>query len=36
MAEEVQKLLELREQRDAAEARMMGFLRELGYLPDGE
>lgn len=35
VAEEVQKLLELREQRDAAEARMMGFLRELGYLPDG-
>ncbi|MDQ2102689.1 type I restriction-modification system subunit M [Azospirillum isscasi] len=36
VAEEVQKLLELREQRDAAETRMMGFLRELGYLPDGE
>ncbi|HYD66678.1 type I restriction-modification system subunit M [Azospirillum sp.] len=35
VAEEVQKLLELREQRDAAEARMMGFLRELGYLPGG-
>lgn len=35
MAEEVEKLLELREQRDAAEARMLGFLRELGYLPDG-
>jgi len=35
VAEEVQKLLELREQRDAAEVRMMGFLRELGYLPDG-
>lgn len=35
VAEEVEKLLELREQRDAAEARMMGFLRELGYLPEG-
>lgn len=34
VAEEVQKLMELRERRDAAEARMMGFLRELGYLPD--
>lgn len=35
VAEEVEKLLELRDQRDAAEATMMGFLRELGYLPDG-
>lgn len=34
VAEEVAKLLELRDQRDAAEAKMMGFLRELGYLPD--
>ncbi|MFL7905914.1 N-6 DNA methylase [Azospirillum argentinense] len=32
VAEEVQKLLELREQRDAAEARMMGFLKELGHV----
>jgi type I restriction enzyme M protein len=32
VAEEVEKLLELREQRDAAEAKMMGFLKELGYV----
>jgi type I restriction enzyme M protein len=32
VAEEVEKLLELKEQRDAAEARMMGFLKELGYV----
>jgi type I restriction enzyme M protein len=35
VAEEVEKLLELREQRDAAEAKMMGFLKELGYVPEG-
>jgi type I restriction enzyme M protein len=35
VAEEVEKLLELREQRDAAEEKMMGFLRELGYVPEG-
>ncbi|QRM27894.1 class I SAM-dependent DNA methyltransferase [Microvirga sp. VF16] len=32
VAEEVKKLLELCEQRDAAEAKMMGFLKELGYV----
>lgn len=31
VAEEVEKLLELREQRDVAEAKMLGFLKELGY-----
>lgn len=31
VAEEVEKLVELQVQRDAAEARMMGFLKELGY-----
>lgn len=31
VAEEVEKLLELREQRDVAEAKMIGFLKELGY-----
>jgi type I restriction enzyme M protein len=36
VAEEVAKLLDLREKRDAAEARMMGFLKDLGYLPDGD
>lgn len=35
VAEEVEKLLELKEQRDAAEAKMMGFLKELGYVPEG-
>lgn len=30
--EEVAKLIELQGERDAAEARMMGFLRELGYV----
>jgi type I restriction enzyme M protein len=30
--EEVEKLLELQVQRDAAEAKMMGFLKELGYV----
>ena len=29
---EVEKLVELQAERDAAEARMMGFLRELGYV----
>lgn len=32
VAEEVEKLIELRSQRDAAEERMMGFLKELGYV----
>jgi type I restriction enzyme M protein len=32
VAEEVEKLLELRGQRDAAEAKMMGLLKELGYV----
>ena len=32
VAEEVEKLLELQAQRDAAEAKMMGFLKELGYV----
>ncbi|MBM6583990.1 type I restriction-modification system subunit M [Microvirga sp. BT689] len=32
MTEEVEKLLELREQREAAEAKMMSFLKELGYV----
>ncbi|CCQ72768.1 type I restriction-modification system subunit M [Magnetospira sp. QH-2] len=32
VAEEVEKLLELREQRDRAEERMLGFLKELGYV----
>jgi type I restriction enzyme M protein len=32
VAEEVEKLLELREQRDVAEAKMMSFLKELGYV----
>ncbi len=32
VAEEVEKLVELQAQRDAAEARMMGFLKELGYV----
>jgi type I restriction enzyme M protein len=32
VAEEVEKLVELRAQRDAAEAKMMGFLKELGYV----
>jgi len=32
VAEEVEKLLELRSQRDAAEAKMMAFLKELGYV----
>lgn len=32
VAEEVEKLVELQVQRDAAEARMMGFLKELGYV----
>tara|TARA_R110002020_G_scaffold123081_1_gene279099 strand:+ start:1728 stop:1874 length:147 start_codon:yes stop_codon:yes gene_type:complete len=27
-----EKLIELQAERDAAEARMMGFLRELGYV----
>jgi type I restriction enzyme M protein len=36
VAEEVAKLLDLRDKRDAAEARMMGFLKDLGYLPEGE
>ncbi len=31
VAAEVEKLVELQAERDAAEARMMGFLRELGY-----
>lgn len=31
VAEEVEKLLEIQAQRDAAEARMMSFLKELGY-----
>jgi len=35
VAEEVEKLIELRTQRDEAEAKMMGFLRELGYVPEG-
>jgi type I restriction enzyme M protein len=32
VSEEIEKLLELREQRDAAEAKMIGFLKELGYV----
>lgn len=32
VAAEVEKLVELQGQRDAAEARMMGFLKELGYV----
>lgn len=32
VAEEVTTLMELQAERDAAEARMMGFLRELGYV----
>ncbi|HEV7334650.1 MAG TPA: class I SAM-dependent DNA methyltransferase [Bosea sp. (in: a-proteobacteria)] len=32
VAEEVEKLVELQARRDAAEARMMGFLKELGYV----
>lgn len=32
VAAEVEKLVELQVERDAAEARMMGFLRELGYV----
>jgi type I restriction enzyme M protein len=32
VAEEVEKLIELQAQRDAAEAKMMGFLKELGYV----
>ncbi|AWM86797.1 class I SAM-dependent DNA methyltransferase [Microvirga sp. 17 mud 1-3] len=32
VAEEVEMLLELQAQRDAAEAKMMGYLRELGYV----
>jgi type I restriction enzyme M protein len=32
VAEEVEKLLTLQEQRDTAEAKMMGFLKELGYV----
>lgn len=32
VAAEVEKLIELQVERDAAEARMMGFLRELGYV----
>lgn len=32
VAEEVEKLVELQAQRDAAEVRMMGFLKELGYV----
>ena len=32
VAEEVEKLLELQEQRNTAEAKMMGFLKELGYV----
>jgi type I restriction enzyme M protein len=32
VAEEVEKLLELQAQRDAAESKMMGFLKELGYV----
>jgi type I restriction enzyme M protein len=32
VAEEVEKLLELQAQRDAAETKMMGFLKELGYV----
>jgi type I restriction enzyme M protein len=32
VAEEVEKLLDLQEQRDTAEARMMDFLKELGYV----
>ncbi|WP_404383205.1 type I restriction-modification system subunit M [Caenispirillum salinarum] len=35
VAEEVTKLLELQEQRNAAEAKMMGFLKELGYVSEG-
>lgn len=32
VAAEVEKLVELQAERDAAEARMMGFLKELGYV----
>lgn len=32
VAEEVEKLIELQAQRDVAEAKMMGFLKELGYV----
>ncbi len=32
VATEVEKLMELQAERDAAEARMIGFLRELGYV----
>lgn len=32
VAEEVEKLIELQTQRDAAESKMMGFLKELGYV----
>jgi len=32
VAEEVEKLVELQAQRNAAEAKMMGFLKELGYV----
>jgi type I restriction enzyme M protein len=32
VAAEVEKLVELQAERDAAEARMMGFLQELGYV----
>lgn len=32
VAEEVEKLIELQAQRDAAEDKMMGFLKELGYV----
>ena len=32
VAEEVKKLVELQAQRNAAEAKMMGFLKELGYV----
>lgn len=32
VAEEVEKLVMLQGERDVAEARMMGFLRELGYV----
>lgn len=32
VAEEVERLVVLQSERDAAEARMMGFLQELGYV----
>jgi type I restriction enzyme M protein len=35
VTEEVTKLIELQAQRNAAEDKMMGYLRELGYLPEG-